>query len=64
MTLEMRALLVVVSISIFVAAWMLRIEATTHAQGVGALVTDRWTGTVYSCVLATCVVVYPLLPTR
>jgi hypothetical protein len=41
MTPEMRALLVVVSISIFVAACMLRIEATTHAQGVGALVTDR-----------------------
>ena len=59
MTLEMRALLAIVSIGILAAGWMLRIDAQSEAQSGGAVVTDRWTGTVYLCDFGRCSVLYP-----
>lgn len=40
-------------------AWMFRVEATPAASVGAAVITDRWSGKVYSCILGTCYLLYP-----
>jgi hypothetical protein len=61
MTPGMRALLIVFSIAILIAAWMLRLDVKPGSAPSVAFITNRWTGTVYLCfVNDVCAVTYPL----
>jgi hypothetical protein len=53
MTPGMRALLAVISAGILIAAWMNRFE-TVRANDAAVYVTDRWTGSIYSCDVTQC----------
>jgi hypothetical protein len=58
MTPGIRALLIVVSLGIVIWAWMFRIDAKDGGNH-SAIVTDRWSGTVYLCDLLHCYQLHP-----
>jgi hypothetical protein len=57
MTPGMRALLGLVAVGILIIAWITRLDVKAVPSGV--VVHNRWTGTVYNCDLAGCIVIYP-----
>jgi hypothetical protein len=59
MSVNVRAILILIAIVLAVCAWMLRYGTAASSNPLAVIVTDRWTGTVYLCGLGTCSQQFP-----